>query len=103
NKDDTTKSLLGAPGSNVPAVFELDPKVKRAKRDDGFYAWHITGPLAHLSFQPASDGGGASAQRSRRSPLGGFGRTTPTSRRVPPSTMGPVPQPAEPAPPEESP
>jgi type II secretion system protein N len=67
NKDDVTRSIFGAPGSTVPGLFDLDPKMKRAKRDDGFYAWRITGPLLRLSFQPASagvaDAGGARARK----------------------------------------
>jgi type II secretion system protein N len=72
NKDDMTRSIFGAPGSNVPGLFDLDPKMKRAKRDDGFYAWRITGPLARLSFAPAlgSEGApGASPARTRRARL----------------------------------
>jgi len=59
-KNDTTKSLLGTPGSNAPALFELaDPKIKKAKRPDGFYGWHIHGPLKRLKFEPTtSDGPG---------------------------------------------
>ena len=50
NKDDMTRSIFGAPGSAVPGLFDLDPKMKRAKRDDGFYAWRITGPLQRLQL-----------------------------------------------------
>lgn len=58
NKNDTTRSLFGAPGSKMPALFDLDPKIKRAKRPDGFYAWRITGPFEHLLFEPAPAVGG---------------------------------------------
>lgn len=58
NKSDLTKSLLGAPGSKAPSLFELaDPKIKRAKREDGFYGWHAHGPLGRLRFDPASTDG----------------------------------------------
>jgi type II secretion system protein N len=58
SKNDITKSLFGAPGSNAPALFELaDPKIKLSKRADGFYGWTLRGPLARLEFIPA--GGGA--------------------------------------------
>jgi type II secretion system protein N len=53
-KNDVTKSLFGAPGSNAPALFELaDPKVKQSKRPDGFYAWHVRGQLGRPDFAPA--------------------------------------------------
>jgi hypothetical protein len=38
-------------------VFDLDPKIRQAKRSDGFYAWHLTGPLSRMNFQPAVAGG----------------------------------------------
>jgi type II secretion system protein N len=57
-KSDINKTLFGAPGSNAPALFELaDPKIKQAKRADGFYGWTLRGPLSRLDFIPA--GGGA--------------------------------------------
>jgi type II secretion system protein N len=53
-KSDIAKSLFGAPGSNIPPLFELDPKVKQSKRPDGFYAWTIRGPLGRPDFVPAA-------------------------------------------------
>ncbi|HMJ11748.1 MAG TPA: type II secretion system protein GspN [Polyangiaceae bacterium] len=67
NRNDTTRALFGAPGSTVPAVFDLDPKVRRAKRPDEFYAWRLTGPLARMNFEPAALAGGAAGGRN---PLG---------------------------------
>jgi type II secretion system protein N len=59
-KNDVTKSLFGAPGSNAPALFELaDPRIKGSKRPDGFYAWSARGQLGRPDFQPSSGGGGA--------------------------------------------
>jgi len=56
-KNDITKSLFGAPGSNAPALLEMaDPRVKQSKRPDGFYGWHARGALAHLDFTPAPQG-----------------------------------------------
>jgi type II secretion system protein N len=52
-KNDTTKSLFGAPGSTMPALFDLDPKVKQSKRSDGFYSWHIHGPMSHPDVDAA--------------------------------------------------
>lgn len=65
NKNDTTRSLLGAPGSTMPALFEMDPKVKRAKRSDGFYGWRVSGPLARPTFSPAPLDTGASGRAPR--------------------------------------
>ena len=53
NKNDQTKSLFGSPGSKMPALFEMDPKVSRSKRQDGFYSFHARGTLARPSFDPA--------------------------------------------------
>jgi type II secretion system protein N len=58
-KSDITKSLFGAPGSNVPPLFEIDPKVKQSKRADGFYGWSVRGALGHPDFSPAPNGGSA--------------------------------------------
>jgi type II secretion system protein N len=58
-RNDLTKSLFGAPGSNIPPLFELDPKVKASKRADGFFGWSLRGALARLDFQPAGGVAGA--------------------------------------------
>jgi len=72
NKDDMTRGLFGAPGSTIPGLFDLDPKTKRAKRPDGFYAWHVNGTMSRPTFLPADSGGGAggmgAAGRGIRSP-----------------------------------
>jgi type II secretion system protein N len=56
NRNDMTKSLFGSPGSSMPALFELDPRVKQSKRSDGFYGWHMMGPLRDAQFNPAPAG-----------------------------------------------
>jgi type II secretion system protein N len=62
NKSDVTKSLFGAPGSNAPALFEMaDPKIKQAKRADGFYGWSLRGPLGKPEFFPSPGGAQAPA------------------------------------------
>jgi hypothetical protein len=43
----------------MPALFELDPKMKQAKRSDGFYGLHLHGPLSRLDFDPAPYAGPA--------------------------------------------
>lgn len=55
DKDDTTRSLLGKPGDKIGGVIDIDPNVKKAKGDDGFYRWRVSGLLAKPSFRP---GGG---------------------------------------------
>lgn len=81
-KNDITKSLFGAPGSNAPALFELaDPKIKQAKRADGFYGWTLRGSLSHLEFIPAGGGGGIAPGMGPSGPsvpvmpFGGAGKT----------------------------
>lgn len=67
NKSDLTKTLLGAPGSSVPSLFELaDPRIKRSKRSDGFFGWHIHGALGRLKFDPSTtDGPGPGKSRGK--------------------------------------
>lgn len=54
NKSDITKSLFG--GGSMPGLFDLDPKMKRAKRPDGSYGWRVSGALSRLNFMPAPAG-----------------------------------------------
>jgi type II secretion system protein N len=51
NKSDITKSLFGS--GTMPGLFDLDPKMKHAKRADGSYGWRASGALGHLNFVPA--------------------------------------------------
>ena len=51
NKSDITKSLFGS--GTMPGLFDLDPKMKRAKRADGSYGWRASGALSRLTFTPA--------------------------------------------------
>jgi type II secretion system protein N len=54
-KNGTTKSLLGEPGSSIPGLMEMQvPKMKRAKRPDGFFGWHVSGSLKRLRFDPST-------------------------------------------------
>lgn len=63
-KNDVTKGLFGAPGSKVPGAFDLDPKTKRAKREDGSYAWRLSGSFGRPNFLP--DQAGMTSRRSTR-------------------------------------
>jgi type II secretion system protein N len=52
NKSDITKSLFGA--GTMPGLFDLDPKMKHAKRPDGSYGWRASGLVSHLNFTPSA-------------------------------------------------
>jgi type II secretion system protein N len=69
-KNEMTKSLFGAPGSTMPALFELaDPRIKSSKRPDGFYSWHMVGQLKDARFEPASGGVTSSSAISMPRPM----------------------------------
>lgn len=54
-KNETTKSLLGDPTSSLPGLIEMQvPKMKKAKRADGFYGWHMHGALKNPKFDPSA-------------------------------------------------
>ena len=54
-KNETTKSLLGDPTSALPGLIEMQvPKMKKAKRADGFYGWHMHGVLKNPRFDPST-------------------------------------------------
>jgi type II secretion system protein N len=65
NQNDVTRGIFGAPGSTIPALFDLDPKNKRAKRPDGFYGWRVSGTLAAPTFVPNPSAGAAAAGKAR--------------------------------------
>ncbi len=54
-KSDTTKTLLGDPTSPLPGLIEMQvPKMKKAKRADGFFGWHMHGALKNPKFDPST-------------------------------------------------
>jgi type II secretion system protein N len=59
NKNDITRGLFGAPGAAVPGLFEMDEKVRRSKREDGFYGWRVVGTMDKPLFEPSQAGAGA--------------------------------------------
>lgn len=66
SKNDTTKSLLGEPGSKLPALIEVQiPKMKRAKRADSFYGFHAHGQLKRLRFDPQTSDAPATKSRGK--------------------------------------
>lgn len=95
NKDDTTRGILGNPVANTPGLFDLDPKMKKAHREDGFYAWQITGPFSRLSFQPGTSSPEAPAAAKRAPRL--------AARPAPPAPAVPAAPPPAPAPPPPAP
>lgn len=69
-KSDATKSLLGDPNSSIPPILEVqDPRMKRSKRPDGFYGWHIHGPLKKLKYDPASSDAAAGRKPGAKEPF----------------------------------
>jgi type II secretion system protein N len=67
NKNDTTRGLFGDPNSSTPGLLDLDPKVRRSKRADGFYAWSARGSIAKPTLVPLSEGSSSRSRRSSRS------------------------------------
>jgi type II secretion system protein N len=59
NKNDITRGLFGTPGAVVPGLFEMDEKVRRSKREDGFYGWRVVGTMDKPLFEPSQAGAGA--------------------------------------------
>jgi hypothetical protein len=57
--------LGGGPLGSMPGLFDLDPKMKRAKRPDGSYGWRASGALARLSFVPAPSATGSAGLSSK--------------------------------------
>jgi type II secretion system protein N len=74
-KNDTTKALFGAPDSTVPGVLDLDPKMKQAKRADGFYTWHARGQLGRPDFSPGGTGGPTTGPGGSASPAATPGKS----------------------------
>ncbi len=54
NKSDLTRGIFGSPDSKIPALFDMDPMVRRAKQSDGSYAWQVAGLLSKPTFRPGS-------------------------------------------------
>lgn len=52
NQNDLTRGIFGSPDSKIPALFDMDPMVRRAKKPDGSYSWQVSGLLSQPSFRP---------------------------------------------------
>lgn len=61
NKSDLTRGIFGSPDSKIPALFDMDPMVRKAKKPDGSYSWRVGGLMSQPSFRP----GGAGRSRNR--------------------------------------
>ena len=71
NKNETTRGLLGEPGSKSPGLFELTPQVQKSKRPDGYYGWRIIGTLDRPVFEPSAGVGSPGTVRPV-APIPGF-------------------------------
>jgi type II secretion system protein N len=99
-KNNDTKALLGDPNGGIPPLLEMDPQMKRSKRTDGFYGWHISGPLKKLRYDPSTaDAAGAKKGGKPDSPFGPGGLKKPTISLPPPRGDKDSPAPAPPPPP----
>jgi type II secretion system protein N len=103
-KSDMTKTLLGEPGGKLPGLIDKAPKMAQAKRADGFYGFHIHGPLGKLRYDastvdaaPSTPTLGAPTKRPRAG-----GSETPFGGKRPGFTP-PVPNGAKEEPPPPSP
>lgn len=67
NKNDTTRGLFGDPTSSAPGILDLDPKVRRSKREDGFYAWSARGSVSKPTLVPLSEGASSRSTSKRPS------------------------------------
>ncbi len=84
-REEKTKTIFGDPtksGFAGQGLLDMDPKMKKAKQPDGFYAFRIGGKLGRMSFDAAGGGGGATP------PIGGFGMNGRGGLRSAPRTTG---------------
>ncbi|MEP7121769.1 MAG: type II secretion system protein GspN [Byssovorax sp.] len=104
-KSDTTKTLLGDPTSPLPGLIEMQvPKMKKAKRADGFFGWHMHGALKNPKFDPSTvDVAPPAAAAASSPPKGGkFKKSTGITLPFGASTAN-DPPPSPPSPPPMSP
>jgi type II secretion system protein N len=55
-QSDLTRSIFGSPDGKVPGLFDMDPSVRKAKDEKGYYSWRVSGLLAKPSFRPTPKG-----------------------------------------------
>ena len=52
-KSEVTTSLFGKPGSSIPGIVEIaEPRLRAARRLDGFYSFRVRGTIDRLEFTP---------------------------------------------------
>ncbi len=102
-KSDTTKTLLGDPTSPLPGLIEMQvPKMKRAKRPDGFYGWHMHGSIKNPRFDPSTVDAAPPAGAASAGPRGKFKKSSGVNLPFGASTAGkddsapPTPSPTPP-------
>lgn len=54
SKSEITQSIFGSPDGRVPGLFDMDPQVRQAKKEDGSYRWRVTGSLSRMQFRPST-------------------------------------------------
>jgi type II secretion system protein N len=64
NKNDMTKGLFGTNG--MPGLFDMNDKVRRAKREDGFYGWRVIGVMENPTVEPNPAGTSSTGRGSAR-------------------------------------
>ena len=71
SKSDAASSLLGKPGDKFKPAIEMAPgsPFKRAKTDDDYYRFHISGPLGKIDFKPAGKKSSRSKGKKSRKPI----------------------------------
>jgi type II secretion system protein N len=103
-KSDTTKTLLGDPTSPLPGLIEMQvPKMKKAKRADGFFGWHMHGAFKNPKFDPSTvDVAPPAAAAASGAKNGKFKKSSGVNFPFGPSTAGKddsAPTPPSPPPP----
>ncbi len=94
NKSEITQSLLGKPNTTQRGMIDMDPKVKRAKADDGAYYWRVAGRFSQLNFVP--NAAAAKAPKSAEAKPAAAG-TSAGPPRTPAKAPAKAPRPGQPA------
>jgi type II secretion system protein N len=65
SQSELTRGIFGSKDSRVPGLFDMDPNVRKAKDDKGFYNWRVSGMLAHPSFRPGGPSKGLKDKKDK--------------------------------------
>jgi type II secretion system protein N len=55
-QSELTRSIFGSADGKVPGLFDMDPSVRKAKDEKGYYRWRVSGLLAKPNFRPTPKG-----------------------------------------------